>query len=148
MNREEAKAAGLARFRGEICPHGHRERYSSNGKCVSCTLARAETRDRPKKPRINEPKGKMLGEKVALRKSVPIPKLRVADVVPLLIPMIELKHHQCRYPYDTDRGTLFCALPKMPATPRGEVPSYCPSHFELTHRPYTSKLTVASSLAA
>ena len=38
MNRQEARAAGLKRFRsGRLCPRGHNgERFTSNGCCCSC----------------------------------------------------------------------------------------------------------------
>jgi hypothetical protein len=48
-SRKEAKAAGATQYRGERCPHGHTERYTSNNKCVACHRKTAEKyRSEPK----------------------------------------------------------------------------------------------------
>jgi hypothetical protein len=59
-----------------------------------------------------------------------LPKLRDADVEPLLLPLIELTLNGCRYPYDQPSGgVLFCGLTKLSSM------SYCPEHHDLCHKP-------------
>jgi hypothetical protein len=157
--RAEALAAGADRYFDEStpCRKGHPSgRYTSIGKCVECVRlmsARRPTKGtgRPGRPALSEGRSKPLAQRVASRKSIPLPKLKTADVEPLLLPLIELKPNQCRYPYDTQNGVLFCGLPKMQATPNHPMPSYCPEHFALCTEPWRrvpKGLTLPSSLAA
>jgi hypothetical protein len=105
-----------------------------------------------KRQPLSENRSKTLAQRVATRRDKPLPKLQQAAVTPLLLPLIELKPNQCRYPYTIqDKGTLFCGLPKMQATPNCPVPSYCPEHFALCTVPWRrvlKGLTLPSSLAA
>ncbi|WP_316200817.1 MULTISPECIES: GcrA family cell cycle regulator [unclassified Bradyrhizobium] len=61
-------------------------------------------------------------------KRMALPRLREAAVTPLLLPLIELGPMQCRYPYDSKGGTLFCGLTKYSSR------SYCPDHDALCYR--------------
>jgi hypothetical protein len=56
--------------------------------------------------------------------------VRVADVTPRLVPLIELRINDCRYPYDSEGGYLFCGLPKV----EGRLP-YCQAHCNLCYQP-------------
>jgi hypothetical protein len=164
--REEALAAGAARYYDESmpCRKGHRtERYANNGKCVQCVQlmsARRPTKGtgRPgRPPHLSEGRPKSLAAKVATRKSMPLPKLRMADVEPLLVPLIELAPNGCHYPYGEDRFAYrFCGLSKMSSNP------YCESHMDISYQPpdqtrersflrslgKAAGLTMPSSLAA
>ena len=140
MTREEAIAEGLSQYRGTPCHRGHDGmRYVASNSCITCT--RQRDRDKRKQravaPGFNGHTGstpKNIGERIAkrnTRKPLSLPQLRQADVEPLMVPLIELKHNSCRYPYDRDveRGYLFCGLTKMSSTP------YCPEHTELSYIP-------------
>jgi hypothetical protein len=63
------------------------------------------------------------------RNSQPIKPLRTADVVPLLLPLVDLSRDQCRYPYNQDVGFLFCGHVRQAGS------SYCPQHHALCYRP-------------
>jgi GcrA cell cycle regulator len=55
--------------------------------------------------------------------------LRCVGITPRLIPLIELKADDCRYPYGGDKDgepITFCGHPKLPGS------SYCGPHFHLT----------------
>jgi GcrA cell cycle regulator len=149
--REAAKALGHKRYLGAACPKdGHDgERYTSNGMCIACGIEYNAARGKAKP--LSEGRSKPMAQRVASRKSIPIPKLKEAAVTPLLMPLIELKSNQCRWPYDTERGVLFCGLDKVPSTPDCPAPPYCGPHKQLAHVPWRSvprSLTVPSSLAA
>jgi hypothetical protein len=93
LNREEVRAAGLARYRGERCPKGHHERYAS----VSCALALSAARPAhsKRKPKLSDGREKNLGQKIAQAKHIPLPKLREADVTPLNLPLVDLEYGAC-----------------------------------------------------
>jgi hypothetical protein len=78
------------------------------------------------------------------RRDKPLPTLRMADVEPLLMPLIELRYDQCKWPYG-DRGTYrFCGLTTMASS----MP-YCGPHSAIAYDPRVPKgLTMPSSLAA
>jgi hypothetical protein len=139
MNREEAIAAGATRFFGKPCVRGHSgERFVRGGCCVECVNLRCAARQKAKRQGVlPPPPPKTIAERVVEKRKggIPLPKLKEADVEPQLMPLIELKPNQCRYPYDTERGVLFCGLPKMQATPNHPMPSYCPEHFALCTEP-------------
>jgi hypothetical protein len=137
--RDEAIAAGLGRFDGEgPCPKGHRgERYTKNGKCVACVAiisARRSTKGNgTKRTGFNgsENRSKGLAQRVARRKDMPLPKLREADVVPLNLPLIELRYGACKYPTTEGNGRhLFCGLSAVASSA-----SYCPDHAAICFAP-------------
>jgi hypothetical protein len=165
--RDEAIKSGLKRFTGQLCGRcGGTDRYTIGGKCVGCTVARDAARNALKATRrqnmlkalqVSRPHSTAARAKAKL-KTLPLPKLREADVVPRLVPLIELDHTACRYPFDRNaRGVyLFCGLSKSSSV------AYCWPHMHLTHRPPdeprerrffksslgAAGLTAASSLAA
>lgn len=53
-------------------------------------------------------------------------EIRTADVVPLNLPLLELREQMCRYPYG-DNDFLFCGNPTL------EGMSYCWEHHGITH---------------
>jgi GcrA cell cycle regulator len=62
-------------------------------------------------------------------------KLRCVGVSPRLIPLIELKAADCRYPYGGDKDgepIAFCGHPRQDGS------SYCAPHFHLTRGPGTT----------
>jgi hypothetical protein len=60
----------------------------------------------------------------------PIRPLKVAPVTPLMLPLVELKSHQCHYPINDGGLFLFCGNKKM----EGRTP-YCELHHRLCHQP-------------
>jgi GcrA cell cycle regulator len=68
-------------------------------------------------------------------KSVEMPKLRCADVVPRHLSLTDLERGDCRYPYGGDiegEAITFCGHPRRPGS------SYCAAHFELSIGPGTA----------
>lgn len=53
------------------------------------------------------------------------PPLRVADVVPRMVPLVDLGFGECKYPFG-DGPFLFCGCPAIPGQP------YCEPHDKLT----------------
>jgi hypothetical protein len=138
--RDEAIAAGADRYYdgSTPCRKGHRsERYTNNGKCVACVRlmsARRPTKGtgRPgRPPHLGEGRSKTLAHKIARRKNMPLPKLRVADVVPLNLPLVELRYGACKYPTTESNGRhLFCGLSAMVSSA-----PYCQDHAEICFKP-------------
>ncbi len=90
---------------------------------------------------IDRPKS--MAERVHKRKDRPMARVREADVVPLLLPLIDLRRDQCRYPYG-DSDFRFCGLTTMASSL-----SYCPEHHALCYSASVPRsLAVPSSLAA
>jgi GcrA cell cycle regulator len=68
-------------------------------------------------------------------KSMPMPKLRCADVVPRHLSLMDLERGDCRYPYGSDaegKAITFCGHPRRPGS------SYCAAHFDLSIGPGTA----------
>jgi GcrA cell cycle regulator len=68
-------------------------------------------------------------------KSVAMPKLRCADVVPRHLSLMDLERGDCRYPYGGDaegEAITFCGHPRRPGS------SYCTAHFDLSIGPGTA----------
>jgi GcrA cell cycle regulator len=68
-------------------------------------------------------------------KSVAMPKLRCADVVPRRLSLTDLERGDCRYPYGGDaegEAITFCGHPRHPGS------SYCAAHFDLSIGPGTT----------
>jgi hypothetical protein len=83
-----------------------------------------------------------MAERVARRKDKPLPRLREADVEPLMLKLVDLGVNNCHYPYG-DSDFRFCGLSKISSNP------YCEPHMDLCYRPNVPKsLAVSSSLAA
>lgn len=76
---------------------------------------------------------KALDHKQERRQEVPAPQLRVADVVPMHVSLLDLKHNMCRYPFG-DGPFTFCGCPVLDGL------SYCEPHQRLTHS--TGRMTV------
>jgi GcrA cell cycle regulator len=68
-------------------------------------------------------------------KSMEMPKLRCADVVPRHLSLMDLECGDCRYPYGGDaegEAITFCGHPQRPGS------SYCAAHFDLSIGPGTA----------
>jgi GcrA cell cycle regulator len=68
-------------------------------------------------------------------KSMAMPKLRCADVVPRHLSLVDLECGDCRYPYGGDvegEAITFCGHPRRTGS------SYCAVHFDLTIGPGTA----------
>ena len=83
-----------------------------------------------------------LGQRIKQRKDIPLKPVREADVVPLMVPLIDLRLDQCRYVYGDSGGYLFCGLTTLASSI-----SYCPEHYDLCTTP-RAPLVLPSSLAA
>jgi hypothetical protein len=66
----------------------------------------------------------------ARQRTLPLPKLRQADVEPRLIDLVDLGAGDCRYPYGVADSYKFCGL----AIEKSSL-AYCPKHHELCHVP-------------
>jgi hypothetical protein len=65
-----------------------------------------------------------------LKSGRPLPPLRTADVVPLLVPLIELSSLDgCKYSYGDSGNYRFCGLAKISSN------QYCGPHMVLMHLP-------------
>jgi GcrA cell cycle regulator len=76
-------------------------------------------------------------------KSVPMPKLRCADVVPRHLSLADLERGDCRYPYGGDaegEAITFCGHRRR----RGA--SYCAAHFDLSIGPGTASERAADQV--
>jgi GcrA cell cycle regulator len=68
-------------------------------------------------------------------KSMEMPKLRCADVVPRHLSLTDLERGDCRYPYGGDKegeAITFCGHPRRPGS------SYCGMHSDLSIGPGTA----------
>jgi GcrA cell cycle regulator len=68
-------------------------------------------------------------------KSMEMPKLRCADVVPRHLSLTDLERGDCRYPYGGDKegeAITFCGHPRRPGS------SYCGAHSDLSIGPGTA----------
>jgi GcrA cell cycle regulator len=76
-------------------------------------------------------------------KSVAMPKLRCADVVPRHLSLMDLEPRDCRYPCGGDaEGEVitFCGHPRRPGA------SYCAAHFDLSIGPGTASERAADQV--
>jgi GcrA cell cycle regulator len=67
--------------------------------------------------------------------SVEMEKLRMADIVPRHLSLMDLERSDCRYPYGGDaegEAITFCGHPRRPGS------RYCAAHFQLSTRPATA----------
>lgn len=96
---------------------------------------------RPRKPRSRKGEATAIGivERTQRRRTAPAPQqfacdetgLRVADVVPLHLSLLELEAGQCRWPYGDGSAALpytFCGCPQFDGS------SYCDGHAALAMR--------------
>jgi GcrA cell cycle regulator len=80
---------------------------------------------------LSEGRSKPMAERVANRKSIALPKLRIADVVPLNIPLIELGYGTCKYPTaESSSRHLFCGLSAIVSSA-----PYCRDHAAICFQP-------------
>ena len=80
------------------------------------------------KQRKPTPKPRQILPKKSLVKApTPVAKPSVLPDM-LLLPMMELKNHHCRYPIDTDGEMLFCGLPV-------HKKAFCQGHAKLVYLP-------------
>jgi GcrA cell cycle regulator len=106
-------------------------------------LAASDRPDRPKPPpNVTPPSLQRVRERDAAEmpwlpptfKSLAMPKLRCADVVPRHLSLMDLERGDCRYPYGGDKegeAITFCGRPRRPGS------SYCAAHFDLSIGPGT-----------
>jgi GcrA cell cycle regulator len=76
-------------------------------------------------------------------KSMEMPKLRCADVVPRRLSLMDLERSDCRYPYGGDKegeAVTFCGHPRRPGS------SYCAAHFDLSIGPGTASERAADQV--
>jgi GcrA cell cycle regulator len=76
-------------------------------------------------------------------KSMEMPKLRCADVVPRHLSLLDLERGDCRYPYGGDKegeAITFCRHPRRLGS------SYCAAHFNLSIGPGTASERAADRI--
>jgi GcrA cell cycle regulator len=126
-------------------------RSATIGRVRRLKLAGSGRPDRPKPPlTVTPPKPRRDPERAAEMpwfppafKSVAMPKLRCADVVPRHLLLMDLEPRDCRYPYGGDaegEAITFCGHPRRPGS------SYCAAHFDLSIGPGTASERAADQV--
>jgi GcrA cell cycle regulator len=122
---------GTTYTRNAALGRGVRMRLPSSGQPLRREKRFPDIR-RPKRPSTTVGTEPLLRRAVEGAEAAPAVKpvtLRCVGITPRLIPLIELKADDCRYPYGGDKDgepITFCGHPKLPGS------SYCGPHFHLT----------------